>query len=374
MDKFNLIEALKNNARMNDKSKEVEFSEFDAMQEEYGLTISSLIKKNRRWQIADIAALIILIILMLYSVTTVIYTTKYLTKKYQVNLVADTIVVNEDELRTKSSTEILEDSVKNGYISNCMEFYYDNEDGVVQQISDDDSIYYSIDDMQNQVISNKLNYSIKSVREVKEPGSSITKIANQEFIYGFDDGSSQETIKNSNKLIWNGYSPVLIQNYMSTVEPYTVRRVPAYIVVDARIDVNEEFAQAMMQGVIDDTYMNNRAEVTSDIIDTDVIQYDSDEDDDYFYGLHAEGDKMIYTCSHKIGETVLGTQYIREYDVLGALEKNIEKYLGKDVTLTTKLPKITNKPLTIIYLATENYCYDSWYILGNQYQNISEGK
>ena len=81
MDKFNLIEALKNNARMNDKSKEVEFSEFDAMQEEYGLTISSLIKKNRRWQIADIAALIILIILMLYSVTTVIYTTKYLTKK-----------------------------------------------------------------------------------------------------------------------------------------------------------------------------------------------------------------------------------------------------------------------------------------------------
>ena len=59
--------------------------------------------------------------------------------------------------------------------------------------------------------------------------------------------------------------------------------------------------------------------------------------------------------------------------MLGALEKNIEKYLGKDVTLTTKLPKITNKPLTIIYLATENYCYDSWYILGNQYQSISEG-
>lgn len=370
--KSDLIQALKDNARMNDEEKNTQYAELEALQDEYNLKLKGLLSKNRRWQRLDIYALIVLIILLLYSLTTVIYITKYVTKKYQVNLVADTITVDESALTTKSTQEILEDSVRNGYVSNCMEFYYDDEDGIVQQISSDDSIYYSVDEMQAQVNSNKLNYTIKSIEKVDKPGTSNTRVANQEFVYGFDDGSSQEAIPNSDKLVWNGYSPVLVQNYMSTVEPYTVTRTPAYIVIDSRVDVTEEFVNAMMKGIIDDTYMNNRVEMTSDTIETDAVEYVTDADDDYFYGLHTEGDEMIYTCSHKIGETALGMQYIRQYSILGALEKNIEDYLGKDVTLTTYVPKVTNRPLTIIYLATDNYCYDSWYILGNQYQQMAE--
>lgn len=366
----NFLQALKDKARIDNDSSNNDYYEFEIMQDDYDTQIAALLKKNRWWQRLDIIAIVILIIALLYSVTTIILISKFMTKKYEVNLVQDTLKINENELETKTTQEILKESEEYGYVSNCKEFYYDKETDGIQRISKNNSTYYSISDMQQQLETTKLRYRIQEIKEVSEPQDSKTIVANQEFVYGFgpEDGSAQEARKGSNDLFFAGYSPELVNKYMKTIKPYTVERNPVCIVINERVDVTDDFVEKMLDGVLTDTYMSNRTTLSNDIMPTNDIRYTQEEKDDYFFGLQDKNNRMIYTCSHKIGDTLKGEQYIREYDILGAIETNIESYLGKDITLTTKIPKITNKPVTVIYLATETYCFDSWYVLGNQYQ------
>lgn len=338
------------------KDKMTALDEIKAQQEQYETENKELEKQVGKWKKNNIVAIIVLIIVLLFSLTTVILQTKWKIKTYEVKLVANPIQV--ERVESKTSNEILAESQEMGYISNTMEFYYDASIGEVHRISDENTVYYDIDSAKAEIYGYPITYSIEEIVESNKPGQAQTEVATQEFSYGLLDGSAQEAIPNTNRLVFSGYTRSLIDSYMRKVEPITVTNDSAVIVVDKRFEVTEDFVDDLMKGVVEDYYMLN-SDTVENLEDSDI--------QNLWYGLCNENDSIYYIASHGVNLKADKQQELYKKDVLSILENNIEEYLGEEVEVTTKVPMVSNKPLTVIYLTTNNYAYDYLYII-NQLQ------
>lgn len=350
----NLKIAAENNAVLNGteiKDKVTNLNEINNQQTTYQEANNELQKKLARLKRLNIYALTALIIVLLFSVTTVVVRTKWNVKSYEVTLTANPIEV--ESVDSKTTNEILKESQEKGYTSNCMEFYFDGETGDLHRISNENNTYYDLESAKSKIYGYPITYSVSGIEETKRPNQSKTTVATAEFSFGLLDGSAQQAIPGTNNLVFSGYTHSLIDGYMQKVDPITVTNESVAIVINKRFEVTEDFINALMKNVVEDYYMLNSEEIVN--VDTD---YQS-----YFYGFVNEHDSIYYVGSHGVDLNGNKQQKLVKTDVMGIMEKNIENYLGKDISVTTKVPKISNEPITVIYLTTENFAYDYLYLI-----------
>ena len=305
-------------------------------------------KKKRRWQRVALGALILLLVILLYSCSTILFGRKYEVKSYNAVLTADLVAVDATEISSMTANEILEESQQRGYVSNTKEFYYDPTDAVAYGLAEGNTRYYDIDSLNKAIMGKVLNYSLTSLVETDKPVTSKTEVANKVFSYGYADGSAQMALPESEKLIFSGYTKELVDRYLDGLhlDIYEESAVP--VVINADIEVTEDFVNAMLSGVVKDAYMQNTGEVIKSV--------------PFYYGFDIDAGELIYIPSHPASK---GTDYgqVPEPQIITDLvEQNIEAYLGEDVEISTKIPLTVKKPTTVIYLSTENYVYDNFYL------------
>lgn len=342
------------------KDKKTALDEVKAQQEQYESENKDLAKQVGKWKRINIVAIIVLIIVLLFSLTTVLVATKYKVNTYEVVLNANEIVVDKEDISSMTTNELRE-ATKNKYIANCMEFYYDVVEDKYYDVSNDNTTYYSVGDLRSAVYGNPITYSVESVEKVnKAKNNSQTKILSRSFSYGLLDGSAQMSPVNSTNLIFSGYTRTLLDSYMNSKDlqtPMVVTRQPAYFVVDKKIEVTEEMINQVIMG-IEDFYMAN----TDETEQLKEVTYD-----DYWYGFYVEDNKLYYLTSHdcNVGKNNV-RQALTSVDITDLVEENLEDYLGEDITVSFDIPLIANKGTTVVYLNTNNTVKDSFYIAYEQ--------
>lgn len=305
-------------------------------------------KKKRKWQKTFLILLILFLIILLYSCTSFIISKRREVKSYNAVLTANMISVDKSELASMTSAEILEESRKAGYVSNTMEFYYDPLDAKAYGLTEGNTRYYSIASLNSQIRGKSLDYSLTSLVETRSPVNSKTKVANKVFSYGYKDGSSQMAKPESKDLVFSGYSKKLLDNYNNDLNIEIIEEKAVPVVIDASVEVTSDFVEAMLEGVITDNYMANNGETEKSF--------------DIYYGFEVVGSELYYIPSHPVSAGTEYGQVPEKIEVTDLIEKNIEGYLGKDVEVSTKIPLVAKKPTTVIYLSTDNYVYDNFYI------------
>ena len=359
-----LREAAENKAKLESTEIKGTFTSIDeviAQSEGFDKNNKDLEREIGKWRTLNIIAIIFLIIVLLFSLTTVLVKTRYKVKTYEVKLVANEIQVDKELIGTKTTNEILEESKEKGYVSNCMEFYYDPLEKEEFWKDKNKTTYYSVDDLRAEVFGYPITYKIDSIEEIgwgQKPSKCETKVTSHEFSYGIADGSAQEAYPDSTNLEFNGYTEELLYNYMVNVDPTIALNDSGYIVIDERIDVTDEFVDNLLKNAVDDYYLAN----------SDKIEHYSENLDvqDYWYGFRVNNGTLEYVKSHGVDTNGNSMEEVVTDDILGIMEKNIEEYLDEDVTVSTTIPKNSNKPMTVIYLTTSNYVHDPFYIANEQ--------
>lgn len=341
------------------KDKTTALDEVKAQQEQYETENKELEKQLGKWKRNNIIALIVLIIVLLFSLTTVMVVTKYKLNKYEVILKSNEIVVKKEDISSMTTNELRE-ATKNKYVANCMEFYYDMEEDKYYDVSGN-TTYYSVSSLRNAVFGNPITYSVESVDKVNKPKhTSDTAISSYTFSYGLLDGSAQMAIDNSEKLVFSGYSKALLDSYMNAdiiKEPKIVSQKPAYIVINKKIEVTKDLIDSVFVG-IEDYYMANSDRTEK----LDEVTYD-----DYWYGYYVENNRLYYLTSHdcNVGKDSI-RQALNAIDVTDLVENNLENYLSEDIELTFKVPTIVNQGTTVIYINTINTVKDPFQIAYEQ--------
>lgn len=342
------------------KDKMTALDEVKAQQEQYETENKELEKQLGKWKRNNLIAIVVLIIVLLFSLTTVMVVTKYKLNKYEVILKSNEIVVDKEDIATMTTDELRE-STKNKYVTNCMEFYYDITEDKYYGVSGNNTTYYSVSSLRNAVFGNAITYSVESVDKVNKPKhTSDTAISSYTFSYGLLDGSAQMTIDNSEKLVFSGYSKALLDSYMNAdiiKEPKIVSQKPAYIVINKKIEVTKDLIDSVFVG-IEDYYMANSDKTEK----LDEVTYD-----DYWYGYYVNNDRLYYLASHdcSVGKDSI-RQALNAIDVTDLIESNLENYLGEDIHLTFKVPTIVNQGTTVIYINTVNTVKDPFQIAYEQ--------
>lgn len=311
-------------------------------------TLNAEEKKRGKWQKAVIVSLVLLLVILLYSCTTYILSKRYEVKAYNAVLTADMINVDKSELSSMTSDSILRESEVKGYVSNTMEFLYDPKDAVAYGLTEGNTTYYDIASLGNAIVGKELTYTLTSLEETDSPVSCKTEVANKVFSFGFADGSAQMALPESTEVIFSGYTKRLVDRYIDglNLDIYEEKAVP--VVINADVEVTEDLVNAMLSGVFKDTYMKNLGETSQSV--------------PFYYGVAVESGELVYIPSHAVSA---GTDYGRlpEKQVITDLvERNIEQYLGEDIEVSTKIPLVVKEPTTVIYLSTQNYVYDNFYI------------
>lgn len=318
--------------------------------------LEKLIKTKKRWRTFVFIELLILLIILLYSCSIFLFGAKNL-NVYSAVYSAEMISVDKDTFSSMTSDDILRESIENDYVSNCMEFYYDPDDKTAYDIKMSDTVtrYYSVDDLNKAIVGQKLNYKLSSLEKTADWTPSETVIANRVFSYGLRDGSSQMAYKESENLVFNGYSAELIRRYMQDVSMKlrSTQEDAVALVVEGDYEVTDEMVNAIVAGVFDDAYMANGASYRRESTTTDK---------DFYYGLKESKGRIYYVKSHATSYDTDLWQKPEEVDVTDLLVNNLKEYLGKNVKVSTKVPEVPRKKTTVIYLSTTNYAYDNFYI------------
>ena len=284
--------------------------------------------KKRRWQRITLVSLVLLLIILLYSCSSVMFLER--SKGYNVVASAEMIQVDKSALQTMTSEQLLKESMGKDVVSNCLEWVY--ADGMQYIMRDGSTTYYSVDSLDSQIRGSLLDYEV-SVEETKKPVDSHTAIVNKEFTWGFDDGSCQIAKRGTNELLFNGYSKALVEKYLVDNGVSNVYKAPVVLVLNKKVKVDDAFAEAMLNGVLVDNYMQS-----------------ANTRENQFYGFESADGKIYYRNSS--GDLI---------DVTATLKENIERYLGSSVKIDTKEPKLSFGGKTIIYLTSDNYIYDNFY-------------
>lgn len=359
-----LRQAAENKAKLEStdiKGTFISIDEVIAQSEGFEKNNKDLEREVGKWRTLNIIAIIFLIIVLLFSLTTILVKTRYKIKTYEVKLVANEIQVDKELIRTKNTNEILEESKEKGYVSNCMEFYYDPVEKEEFWKEKNKTTYYNIEDLRREIFGYPITYRVDSIEQIgfgKKPSKSETNVTSHEFSYGLADGSAQEAYPDSTALEFNGYSNELLYNYMLGVDPTLALNDSGYIVIDTRVDITEEFVDSLLRNVVDDYYLANSEEIEHYSEDLNI--------QDYWYGFRVNNGTLEYVKSHGVDTNGNSMGEVVADDILGIMEKNIEEYLGEDVTVTTTIPKKSNKPMTVIYLTTSNFVHDPFYIANEQ--------
>ena len=161
-------------------------------------------KEKRRWKVIFLINLVILLCILLYSCSLSLYLGGL--NAYTVVWSADMLEVQKDNIKSMSTKELIDESVKNGYVSNAIEFYYDPVDNLIYDTAGGSTTYYSVPSLNNNIVGYELKYDIKDFKKGGRLQDSITKVANQKFIWGINDGSSQMAVPESTDLKFNGSS------------------------------------------------------------------------------------------------------------------------------------------------------------------------
>ncbi len=310
-------------------------------------------KSKRRWQIIDIVLLILLVIILLFSLFITIFKAKQPINYYSALVTAPVVELNKDLIPTMSTEELLELSKTGGYTSNCLEFYYDPVEDNVITFKDGFTTYMQTRGLDFQILGHDLDYEVTSVVDKKNAFDSVTSVAVRDFEYGLKDGSCQVARPEKNFMFWDGYSKVLLDNYMKDLTVSEVVEEAAVIVIDKDIEVNAEFIDAMLNGVCEDDYLTSDYNPKS----TDVTDVPKN-----YYGLYSDDAGIYYLQSHNTG-------YAKEelkVNVTDKIAENISAYIGEEVTVTTKVPFKADAPTTVIYLSTCNWLYDNFYVANLQ--------
>ena len=318
--------------------------------------LEKLVKTKKRWRTFVFIELLILLIILLYSCSIYLFGAKNL-NVYSAVYSADMISVNKDTFYSLTTEDILNQSIEEGYISNCMEFYYDPADKTAYDIkmSDTSTRYYSVDDLNKAIVGQKLSYRLTSLEKTADWTPSETVIANKVFTYGLRDGSSQMANKESENLVFNGYSAELIRRYMQdmSMKLRSTQEDAVTLVVEGDYEVTDEMVNAIVSGVFDDAYMSNGAIFHRDSTTTD---------EDFYYGLKESKGRIYYVKSHATSYDTDLWQKPEEVDITDLLISNLNDYLGGNAKISTKVPEAPRKKTTVIYLSTQNYAYDNFYI------------
>lgn len=310
-------------------------------------------KSKRRWQITDIILLILLIIILLFSLFITIFKVKQPINYYSAVVTAPVVELNRELIPTMTTDEMLELSKLGAYTSNCLEFYYDPIDENVITFQEGSTTYMQTKGLDFQIIGYDLDYEVTNVVEKKNAFDSVTSVAVRDFEYGLKDGSCQVARPEKNFMFWDGYSKVLLDNYMSRLTTSEVVEEAAVIVVNKDIEVNAEFIEAMLNGVCDDDYL---------VADVNPKSADVTDVPKNYYGLYSDDTGIYYLKSHNTG-------YAKEelkINVTDKIAENISAFIGEEVTVTTKVPFKADEPTTVIYLSTCNWLYDNFYIANMQ--------
>lgn len=313
-------------------------------------------KLKRRWLRTAVILLIILIIILLYSCA--LYMRRGDVKVYNAVYTADMLKVDKSTFDTMTTEEILAASHKDELVSNCMEFYYDPDDDIAYDLENAgaNTTYYSIRSLDAAIVGQHLNYNLSSLKELEDSEygqPSVTQVMTKVFQYGLRDGSCQTAAKGSDVPIFSGYCKTLVDKYHSSGEVIDVNEEAVALSVTGDIDVTEEMAQAIVNGVFEDAYMNNSyVENTGDCAITD----------DFYYGFIEDNGRIYYIKSHAAAYGSKSRQVVERVDVTDLLVANLQAYLGQDVKVSTRVPRAPKDDTTVIYLTTENYAFDNFHI------------
>lgn len=313
-------------------------------------------KLKRRWLRTAVILLIILIIILLYSCA--LYMRRGNIKVYNAVYTADMLMVDKSTFDTMTTEEILAASREDDLVSNCMEFYYDPDDDVAYDLENagGSTKYYSIRSLDAAIVGQPLNYNLTSLKEIadkKQAQPSVTQVMTKVFQYGLRDGSCQTAAKGSDVPIFSGYCKTLVDKYHEKAEIVDVDEEAVALAVTGDIEVTEEMAQAIVDGVLEDAYMDN-----SYVEKTD----DYAKAEDMYYGFIEENGRIYYIKSHAAAYSTKSRQVVEQIDVTESLKSNLQAYLGQDVKVSTKIPYAPKNDCTVIYLTTENYAFDNFHI------------
>ena len=308
-------------------AREVELNE---ELDQYQYELDNIKKSTRYWHYGAVFWLVVLIIILLYSCAAKMKQ-EPVVEYYKATLKADMLGVSTEGFETITTDELLEASIENGYVSNCSEFYYDPSDSTLYSILDGSTTYYSVDSLEQAIAGSPLTYRISQVEKAMTGSDSVTEVVTTDFTYGFNDGSCQMAIPETEDLVFSGYSKRLLEGYMSSVKSEYVTNKPVTLVISGSHEVDENLVSEAFKGVFTDVYKIG--------------------EDAGYYGLYSDGEVIEYIKTN--GEKV---------NILGCIEENLESYLGCNLDVSCSVPAEITESLTVISINTENYAYDDFYI------------
>ena len=316
--------------------------------------LNKIDKKLTFCKIAGFIGIILLAIILLYQFVTVVVQKRYKPVYYSASVIAEEIVVDKDALDTMTTEEILAESKEMGYISNCREFYLSGDE--YSKFKDGSTKYYSVSSLRDAIQGQPLTYKVLSVEKTDKTSPCVTQVANRTFKYGFRDGSSQMAEEGASTAVFSGYSEELLDRYLNGLEPFEITANAVPVVLNGRYEVDEEFINAMLSGVFEDSYMAN----------SEMKQVEEVDLNDSYYGLKVKDGRIYYVKSHDLSLDAKATQEIVEVDITDKIQKNLSEYLGKNVKISTELPFLFKSKQTVINLSTRSYSYNNFYIAAAQ--------
>lgn len=327
----------------------------DDLEDKYH-ALDKLKEKIKRANRIIAGEIVLLLIILLFAIVIPILQINFQPNLYSAKVKAEDIYVTTSKMSTMTANQLLAYSIENHLVANCLGYYYDPADNRKYDLDNvGNTIYFSIDDLTNQIKGAELNYQVIAVERGKQGWVCRTNIINQDFSYGYRDGSCQTAHPESNLPVFSGYCSTLINRYLEGLgrfaELTTSKAVP--IQIDEEIEVDEAFIKAMFDGVLIDNYMANNADTMEDTAITV---------DDFYYGLKVKDGKLYYLTSHAVTKGSELREKAVEVDISAKVERNIEEYLGHNVKVSFKDSTFALSPKTVIYASTENFAYDIFYI------------